>query len=129
MDKHWVIGVSTVIASLLCAVLIYFHPERLHAPAWVAYMALASLMLAGLAVMFPSSRHPHVRAWVGVTILALLCAIAIWMAWGNGVRECTLTMPFVRVPGIGCRRIFGLGALITGGMLVLAIWHVRKKGS
>lgn len=75
----------------------------------------------------PSTRRSHpVALLLAIAILAALAGIAYWLVFGPGVRACTT--PFLSSyirdylsADMECRAIFGLGALITTGVLLMAL--------
>jgi hypothetical protein len=120
-------------AAVLIAVAITVHPDGLNAPAWVAYVAAASFGLAGLSALAQAFRRISLAYGLVCWLLCALLLIELWIAFGPGARQCTIRVPgLASLPAdLGCRSVFGLGALLVGVMLVLAIrgWRsLRSEG-
>jgi len=116
-------GYSALGVAVLIAVSVTLHPEKLNAPAWVAYAAALSFALAGFSALAQAFKHKSLAYGLTCWILAAMFLVELWVAFGPGTRQCAL-----RVPGLadfpanlGCRFAFGLGALLVGVMLVLAV--------
>ncbi len=122
--------VSTV-AGLLTAVVITLRPEGLHVPAWVAYVACAAFVFAGLTIMADEFALRRTHAWLAVACVASLWVPGAWVAFGPGVRECSVSGPFLS--GIGsdvvCRGAFGLGALIVTALLIWMVLQALRQPS
>lgn len=80
----------------------------------------------------PSTRRSHpVALLLAIAILAALAGIAYWLVFGPGVRACTtpLLSSHIRAylsADMECRAIFGLGALITTGVLLMALAEASR---
>lgn len=122
--------VSTV-AGLLTAAMIYLHPEGLHVPAWVAYVACAAFVFAGLTLLAHELGLHRTYAWLVVACVTSLLVPGAWIAFGPGIRECAVSAPFLS--GIGsdlmCRGAFGLGAVIVAALLVWIVLHALRQQS
>ena len=82
----------------------------------------------------PSSHEFALRrthAWLVVACVASLLVPGAWIAFGPGVRECSVSGPFLS--GIGsdllCRSVFGLGAVIVAALLVWIVWRALRERS
>lgn len=120
-------------AAVLIAVAITVHPDGLNAPAWVAYVAAVSFGLAGVSALAEAFRHTSLACGLACCLLCALLLIEFWVAFGPGARQCTIRIPGLAAfpSDLGCRSAFGLGALVVGVMLVLAIrgWrNLRSEG-
>ena len=120
--------VSTV-AGVLTAAMIYLHPEGLHVPAWVAYVACAAFVFAGLTITADEFALRRTHAWLVVACAASLLVPGAWVAFGPGVHECSVSAPFLS--GIGsdllCRGAFGIGAVIVAALLVWMVWRAFRE--
>ena len=120
-------GVVLVVLSLGVSALVYLHPEQLNAPAWVAYSAAAAFLLAGLLLLAASSNAARSQAWLGVVLLVALILPAVWVAFGSGARDCTISLPWLKfVSQALCRSAFGIGAAL--GVAVLALYFRHLLG-
>ncbi len=122
--------VSTV-AGLLTAAMIYLHPEGLHVPAWVAYVACAAFVLAGLTLMAHEFALRRTHAWLVAACAASLLVPAAWIAFGPGVRKCSVSVTFLSSIGsdLMCRGVFGLGAVIVAALLVWIVLRALRQQS
>jgi hypothetical protein len=109
--------------GLLAVGLIHLHPENLRAPAWVAYAAASAFVLAGLCILAGAAGVARLGRWLALAVATSLLAVSLWVAIGVGERECSLSLSFMHstVPDLMCRGAFGLGALLVGLFIVLAI--------
>lgn len=119
----------SVVAGLLTAAMIYLRPEALQVPAWVAYAACAAFVFAGLTIAAHEFALPRTHAWLAVGCVASLLVPGAWIAFGPGLRECSVSGPILS--GIGsdvmCRGAFGLGALIAAALLVWAVVQAVRQ--
>jgi hypothetical protein len=115
------------VAGGITAAFIYRRPDLLHAPAWVAYTACAAFVLAGLAIIADGTALRSTHAWLAVACTAALLVPGAWVAFGPGVRQCSVSIPFFSTVGseLLCRGAFGLGSVIVAAMLV---WVVLRAG-
>ena len=122
--------VSTV-TGLLTAAMIYLNPERLHVPAWVGYVVCAAFVFAGLTIMAHEFALRRTHAWLVVACVASLWVPGAWVAFGPGVRKCSVSGPFFSGIGsdLACRGAFGLGAVIVAALLVWIVWRALRQRS
>lgn len=98
-------------------------------PDWVPIAGGGVFVLAGIAIV---ANHRTVGALAGLAATAGLAAIGNWIAFGAGVRNCTMTFSGgwsgSRAAGdLTCRLAFGWGAALTDVLvLLLALTLVRK---
>lgn len=113
-----------VALGLLVAALVAAYPERLRAPAWVAYTACGTFVFGGLArLAFDAGRSRLYHGFV-VMLLATMAAVPAWIAVGPGSRaQCRIggLGAGVLPPELACRAGFCVAALLVGGMLAVAI--------
>ncbi len=121
----------STVAGVLTAAMIYLRPEGLHVPAWVAYVACAAFVFAGLTIIAHEFALRRMYAWLVVACVASLLVPGAWVAFGPGMRECSVSGPFLS--GIGtdlvCRGAFGLGAAIVAALLVRIVWWALRERS
>lgn len=121
------VGLALVILGILGALLIHSHPQALQAPAWVAYTATASFVLAGVAVFLHASASRRVYAWLMAALLGVMSLIPAWVALGPGERQCWSAL--LPIGELGCRVAFGVGAVVMLGAVALAVAIARKASS
>lgn len=117
------IGLIAVAAGLGLAALIYTHPEQLRAPAWVAYLASASFVVAGLAAVAREFGRTRLGDGLACLILAGMLVTGGWIALGPGTRQCLASgwhLGAIMSEG-ACRGVFGLGAAVTAIILIHAL--------
>lgn len=122
-------GFLSAIVGLLTGALIYWHPEKLAAPAWVAYAACAAFVFAGLTIMAYEFALHRTHAWLAAACIAALFVPGAWVGFGPGVRECSVAIPFFSTVGsdLLCRGAFGLGAVIVAALLVWAVLRALRQ--
>lgn len=109
-----VIGWVAIAVGVGSAAGIYFHPQNLRAPAWVAYAAVSAFVFAGAALLGGALGAKRAVPWLGVLTTLGLLAPGLWVAFGPGGRECSFSLGFLSGPAseLACRAAFGLGALL-----------------
>ena len=122
-------GLVSVVAGLLTAAVITVRPEGLHVPAWVAYVACAAFVFAGLTIIAHEFALRRTHACLVVACVASLLVPGAWVAFGPGVRECSVNGPFLS--GVGselmCRGAFGLGAVIVAALLIWIVLRALRQ--
>lgn len=107
--------------AVLLAVMIHLSPQDLRVPAWVAYCAAATLMLMGIAMLCRAGGL--LRNVFGLASAVGLLLPAVWLAFGEGPRECSASVPLLALSSeTACRSAFTVAVIV--GLLVLA-WLVR----
>ena len=119
------VGAAAVLAGVVFAVVVTTYPENLRAPAWVAYLASALFVLAGIVSLARGFRRPALADGLVCVLLAGALAMELWIALGPGSRQClgrvTILGPGFVTSELACRSAFGFGALLVAAMLVLAV--------
>jgi hypothetical protein len=119
------IGGLCAVAGVAAAVGVHWHPEQLNVPAWVAYAACLAFVFAGLSVVAREFALGRLASWLVVAFMAALVLTAVWVAFGPGSRECSVS--FAQFAGVAsdwlCRGVFGFGALVGAALLV---WLFRR---
>ena len=119
------IGILCAAAGIAAAAGIYWNPEQLNVPAWVGYVACLAFVFAGLSVIARGFALGHLASWLALAFMAALVLTAIWLAFGPGSRECSVSFSLFR--GFAsdwlCRGVFGFGALVGTALLV---WLFRR---
>ena len=122
---------ATTLLGVLVVMLIYLHPEGLHVPAWVAYVAASAFVLAGLCILAMVIGMVWLQRLLGVAVALSLFVVSLWVAFGPGPRECSVSLSFVQ--GVAadalCRGAFAIGAILVGLFIVLAIYRIVSKRS
>jgi len=100
----------------------------INGPPWLAAVAGGVFIIAGAAIVADRAGREHPLAGLlFASIVAGFAAIANWIAFGAGPRECTRTITTFFGGGSGpagdveCRIAFGVGALMLNGMLVFLL--------
>jgi hypothetical protein len=114
-------GILFVALSLAFCALVYQQPEKLNAPAWVAYSAAAAFFVAGLMLIVGPAR-PRTKNWLAVALMVCMVLPGLWIAFGGGERQCKASFLFLQFESEAlCRGAFGVGAVVGLGMLALCI--------
>lgn len=133
-----VLGLAFVAAGVLPILAAFdigpLRREDINGPPWLAIAAGGIFVLAGIAGMIGGERRDHPVSYliVGV-IVAAFAAIADWIAFGPGTRQCSFGFStwFFASRGAAadfeCRAAFGLGALIMNGLLVYMLAGAARR--
>lgn len=103
-------------------------PKDINGPAWLGLASGGAFVAAGLAVIAGPDR-PLLNAILVILVVAGLAAIGNWIAFGVGERVCGGSILFWSggMSGLACRIPFGLGAVMTNGILLLLIVIAVQK--
>jgi hypothetical protein len=123
-----VAGGIALATGLGSAAAIHLHPEGLRAPAWVAYAAVSTFVLAGMALLAGALGAKRVVPWLGALIVCGLLVPGLWIALGAGGRECSFSLGFLSgaASEFVCRGAFGAGALLCLVFLVLLVSRASR---
>ena len=127
-----VIGAVVAVASgLLVGFMIHFHPEGLHVPSWVAYVAASAFVFAGLCLLAGAVEVNWLQRWLGIAVTLCLFVVSSWVAFGPGERECSMSIPLLQAvaPDALCRGAFGIGALLIALFLGLFVRRAISSAS
>lgn len=124
------VGVAVLAMALVLDVLVYAHPEKLRAPAWVAYAASGALGVAGLCIGALALGQARVARWLACLLLATMTAIPAWIAFGPGARQCTVMTLGTRAgeSALVCRGAFAVAAIVLGVMFLGALRSAVRAG-
>jgi len=124
-------GVAILAIGSLTGALIYTHPEKLHAPAWVAYVACSTFVFAGLSLVASARGAKRLQGWFAVILILAMLVPGAWIAFGPGDRECWLSFSFTEsiAPSTLCRGAFGFGTIIVAAILLLAVYRALRPQS
>lgn len=110
------IGVAT-------AAVIFLQPQHLRVPAWVAYAAVSTFPLAGLALIAGALGATRLVPWLGIFVVIGLLVPGLWVTFGPAPRECSISIG--NIGGVAsdwvCRAGFGIGTILGLVVLVLLI--------
>lgn len=115
------------------AVMFTVQPDRLRAPAAVAYGAAAIVALCGGLALARGYRRPALADGLVCAALGGMLLMQLWVALGPGPRNCVGRLHFLApgtpVSDLACRSAFGMGSVVVAGMLVVAVraWLRRQS--
>ncbi len=104
-----------------------FHASQINGPPWVG-VAAGAIFLAGAVFLWlydVALRAPWLGSALAFLIVAGFAALANWIAFGPGTRQCTSSFSFGMftsnrwVAGAECRVAFGIGAMACNGLLIM----------
>ena len=101
----------------------------INGPAWLGAASGGIFVAAGLAVLAGQQRV-LLNAVLSLLILALLAAIANWIAFGVGERVCSGSVMFLWQNDwndMACRIPFGIGAVMMDGVVVMVLVVILQK--
>jgi hypothetical protein len=122
-------GCATLAVAALLALLVHQNPERLHAPAWVAYAAAGSFALAGFSLVARGIGMDRAAPWFVCLLLAAMTSIPAWIAFGGGPRQCAVMLAPVRalLSETICRGAFAVAAIVLGLMFLWALRDAMRS--
>jgi hypothetical protein len=122
------------IIPILAALDIGSFSEGKHAPDWVVGVAGGLFVLLGIYIWTAGTRFGKASGTlVALVMVSALAAIGNWVAFGAGPRVCTSSISgFLftssRAAGeIECRAAFGIGAVMTNGIVLLFLSGLIKS--
>ena len=127
--RHARLGALMICAAAGLALMMHLHPERLRAPAWVAYAAAGAFGLAGLGLLAQAFAWRRLQALLPSALVACLLTPVLWVAVANPLEgRCRMNLAgFVApAPDSVCRAGFAFGAAIGALMLLLALRHAAR---
>ena len=99
--------------------------SAINGPPWLGFLAGAIFITAGIALMLGErQRHSPLSYGLFALIIGAFAAIANWIAFGPGPRECAIAVAGFFLAsgswanGIACRAGFGIGALLLDGFVL-----------
>jgi len=127
--QHLVLGLLLIAMGLGTAALIFLQPQQLRVPAWVAYAAVSTFPLAGVALIAGAFGATRLLPWLGVLVVTGLLVPGLWATFGAGPQKCSVYVGDIGVAASDwvCRAGFGLGSAITLAILVLWIRHANAQ--
>lgn len=123
--RHPVVGAISALAGIGVALLVHLQPEKLRAPAWVAYAAAGAFFLAGVSMLAQAHGAPRRwLAWIALAVLACLLTPLAWIVVANPDGHCRANLLgwWIEAPAWSCRG--GLAVALVVGLLML-VWAVR----
>lgn len=120
-------GIAIAVLGGFIALLPWLRPQELRAPPWVVYACALAFVLAGCTVVARAKKLRLLTLWLPVLLLAAMVSPAVWLGFGSGRRQCTLSamQGFVRVFGtrsdLPCRIAFAVAAVIGVALVLLAL--------
>ena len=117
-------------AALLCllvgfwiAYVVWARQPGLNVPPVVGYLAAGCFLAAGLSLLLQGAGFARAAIVPAILSAATLAGIGGWIGFGPGSRRCGGSLAGVAfVPAEWtCRLVFGAGAVITGGMVLLML--------
>jgi hypothetical protein len=123
-------GIVMLLVGAFVASMVTLRPEGLKAPAWVAYLGAGVFVVAGATALARARQWSRLADGMVCVLLAAMLAIGLWVALGPGARRCVAGVSGSggTIPEVACRSAFGLGALVVGVMLAIAVrgWLRRR---
>lgn len=129
--RHPYAGALAALAGVAVAVLVYLQPQKLRAPAWVAYAAALAFVLAGLSLLAQGTRvSRRLQAWLGVVLLACLMAPAAWIAVASPAGRCQASWLgwFMTSPQWICRAGFAVATFFGAVIFVVMLRQAIRTG-
>lgn len=99
----------------------------INGPPWLGFLAGAVFIAGGLGVMLGERlRQGPLSHGLFALVIASFAAIASWIAFGPGPRECTIAVAGILFSSdwaneAACRAGFGIGALLLDGFVLVMV--------
>ncbi len=122
-------GSAALATALLVAYEVHTYLEGANAPLWVGDAAAAAFALAGVSLVAGALRSSRAEWLAAVGAATALLVIALWVAFGTGARDCSLSVAFLQGgPGdLVCQGVFALGTVLVGLLVVPMLRHGPPK--
>lgn len=114
--------------AVFIAYVVWSGNPGLRTPPAIAYTAAGIFGAAGIAMLLQAYGRERGSVLVVALLLGGMAVVAGWMAFGSGDRECMGTIGFFNF-GAGqaaCRAVFGVSAILTGGIALIAARSLVK---
>jgi hypothetical protein len=107
---------------------IEFNPEGLRVPPTIAFLAAASFVLAGAALLLQAGGRPRVAEVFSFLVIAALTGVGGWIGFGPGARRCEGSIGgfFFLPEELVCRIVFGTGAVLAGLIGLALLWSIIR---
>jgi len=111
------------------------HSDSINGPPWIGAVA-GGIFLMGAVFLFAygaTVRYPWLGSLLALVLIAGFAALGNWIAFGAGTRECSGSFSLAIftdsrwVGEIECRAAFGIGAMMTNGLVVLILGAGLKQ--
>ena len=129
-------GLVAMGLGLFIAIFAPMHPEGAHAPMWVVEAAAAAFFLAGMGIVLRNFGASALGTLCGLGAGYVLVTPGLWLLFSGDAAQCSVSIPFISllipgsVDGVLCRGIFGAGALVALGIVLLLTWGaVRRRNA
>jgi hypothetical protein len=127
---HAAAGATLVSLGVTLFALMLAYPEGLKVPAPIGYMTAATFALGGLLALANSFGRRGIRRWLAVVVLSCMVVPPAWIAVGPGQRTCFAAIGLLSgfETGGACRWVFGIGALLVGALVLVALRYALAGG-
>ena len=122
-SKSLIFGILFLLFGIWFAFLIYVRPDLLQVPAWVAYASAGIFVVSGLLAFNVNLNRLDLQKGLILLFITLFSLPFGWIAFGPGVRECSVhgSGGWTQQSGLACRIPFGIGILLFDIIFVWAI--------
>ena len=117
--QNLLFGLVAAVVGLIAAYSIYSDQSSLRVPLWVAMLACACCVLAGLALALRDSAYAAAYRWTVVVVLLCMTIIPAWISFASSNRHCRASLLFLDGP-TGCRVAFGVSTVLMVVVLLVA---------
>lgn len=125
-------------AALLCIVIglwlvyvVWSRQPGLKVPPAIAYLAAGSFVAAGMSLFLQGRAMNRAAAVSAILSVGAMAGIGGWIGFGPGSRRCGGSLGGLTfIPGEWtCRVVFGAGAILTAGIVLLMLRSLVKGTS
>ncbi|CAN5143405.1 hypothetical protein BH09PSE6_BH09PSE6_11440 [soil metagenome] len=115
-------GLALMAVAAVVAAIVTLHPERLNAPAWVAYSAAAVFAFGGVSMWAQASKSARLQAGSALALVLAMILPLAWIVFAPGERKCKVSLPFEFLASdLACRSAFGVSLTLVAVILVLFV--------
>src|SRR5262249_46601172 len=90
--QRLVFGLFLIAIGVGTTAVIFLRPEQLRVPAWVAYAAVATFPLSGIALIAGALGANRLVPWLGILVLVGLLVPGLWVTFGPGLQKCSISL-------------------------------------
>jgi hypothetical protein len=102
---------------------VWSRQPGLQVPPGVGYLAASCFLSAGVSLVLQARGFTRAAILPAILVAAALAGIGGWVGFGAGTRRCGGSLDGLAfLPGeLTCRVVFGAGAILTGGIVLLML--------
>ena len=130
-SQHGRAALVCALAGLWIAYVVWSRQPGLHGPPAVGYLAAGCFLAAGVSLFLQGTGFVRAAMVPAIFAVAALAGIGGWIGFGAGSRRCGGSLGGLAfLPAEwSCRFVFGAGAILTAGIVLLMLRSLFKTTS